>query len=165
MNARHDGDLCSEPEIQFLHDFRPSLSPVRLDEIKREIQARPSSGTSLRWLTTFLRTRAALLCALAVGALMSSGGVAIAVSGTGSNGTANTAEYGNPGKGPSAGTLQGAKAVTPTQVVEQTSAASSGQLPFTGFAALGLIVIGVMIAGTGLTIRYVVTHPRRAPDR
>ncbi len=48
------------------------------------------------------------------------------------------------------------------QVSEQTSAASSGQLPFTGFVAITLVIVGVGLAGTGLVIRFVARAPSSA---
>lgn len=80
---------------------------------------------------------------------MSTGGIALAVSGSSSSGSAASGEYAPP-SGPPAG--------PPEQVVTTVQAPSS--LPFTGYAAITLIVIGVGLATTGLVVRYVVTRRR-----
>lgn len=160
MSDNQDERRDFDAEIQKLNEHRPNLSALELDQVKQRVRARTGSTASPAW-RLFLRTRAAVITAIAAGALMSTSGVALGISGSALNGTASTAQYGHAGTGPAAGSQGTAvsNAPTPVLVSAQTSN-SSGQLPFTGFAAITLIVLGLGLAATGLVIRYTVTRPR-----
>jgi hypothetical protein len=163
MSELHDNEQYFQAEIERLRDRRPTLSPIQLDQIKQ--RARPRRQATSPFWRTFLRTRAAVITALAAGALMSSGGVALAVSGVSASGTASSAQYVQPGEsGPQAANKSNETeaAVTPAEASAQQATASSGQLPFTGFVAVTLIVLGAGLTITGVVIRYTVTRPSRA---
>ncbi len=67
MNEINDNDPGFRAEIHKLSENRPALSEMRLDEIKRQvIGRRRRTGSSL---SLFLRTRAAIITAIAAGAI------------------------------------------------------------------------------------------------
>ncbi len=91
-----------------------------------------------------MRTRAAITVLLATGLLMSGGGVAL---GIGDLGNAGIAQYGKP--------TTPVTLVVPEQerAVAQVSPTSSGQLPFTGLAAIPLVLIGLGLVVVGLVLK------------
>lgn len=91
-----------------------------------------------------MRTRAAITVLLATGLLMSGGGVAL---GVGDLDNAGVAQYGKP--------TTPVTLVVPEreQAVAQVSPTSSGQLPFTGLAAIPLVLIGLGLVVVGLVLK------------
>jgi hypothetical protein len=123
-----------------------------------------------------MRSRLTILVMLVLGLSLSTAGAGLAI--TGATGNATTAEYGNnpghetapegdvlgdsgsgssPAGGTSNGSTQGA-GVQPARQVE--TGANGGQLPFTGFAAIPVLVGGIALLGGGLVLRR-----RSADDR
>lgn len=138
-----------------------------------------------------MKTRTGLLAVLASGALLSSGGVAMGVSGLAAAGnSAATAQYnattpvtqttsgaqgqvqGATGqvlgatntKSPS-NAVSGATQSTPAAVAQPTRqealSNSGNQLPFTGYAAIPVLLLGLALLGTGAVMR----RRSRANDR
>jgi len=126
-----------------------------------------------------LRSRVAVTGMLVAGLLMSSSGAALSLSATG--GSAGVAQYAGPGETPlntpakdvpptlavpaaldtpsgdslpatkEKGAQQGTQGV---QAQRQVAAAATGkQLPFTGFAAIPLLIAGLALLVTGLVLR------------
>jgi hypothetical protein len=142
------------PEIRLLRDSLPELSELELDRIKRRVKARGRPRGTGVW--HLLRARAAVIGVIAVGALMTAGGgAALAVSGASTSGSASTAQYGTP-TGPTV--TAPTTAVTPAQQVAQTPVSTSSRLPFTGYAAIGVVALGLVLLVTGLGIRFVATR-------
>jgi hypothetical protein len=153
---------------------RPELAPLELDRIKVNVMRRSSAAPK----GGFMRARLTILGFLVVGILMMGTGGALAVSGF-SGGSAATVEYGPAGvKGVQAtGTLGSnttpcTEANSPTgstanncqptgspaaaaAVPSPTAQVSSGgkSLPFTGYAAIPVLLIGVALLGTGAIMR------------
>lgn len=128
-----------------------------------------------------MKTRTSILALLASGILLSSGGVAMGVSGLAGGNSAATAQYGQDqptgssisgaGQGsPSGGTgsqpgqdVLGASSTQPTGSAQTPAVAQPGQqqalegggkqLPFTGYAAIPLLLLGLGLLGAGVVLR------------
>ena len=160
--------------IEQLHAHRAELSPLELDRIK----------TTIKREKAHMRTRTSILAVLISGMVFSGGGVALGVSGLGSSNSAGNSQYsvqtkgagGSNGSGngptvkgasatrsPSAGT-KGAGATSPAAVAQPTAQQSldtgSGSLPFTGYLAIPVLLIGLALLGAGVMMRR-----RTAADR
>lgn len=115
-----------------------------------------------------MKSRLTILAMLVAGMLLCTTGAGLAVSGLSSKGNAAQGQY--PGEQPGgdvlgeeesggggggggeqpAGASQPAAAVQPAQQVE---AGAANELPFTGFAALPVLLGGVALLGGGLVLR------------
>jgi hypothetical protein len=156
---------------------RPHATEMELDRVKRLVLTRtrraPTTGG-------FMRTRLALLSILALGALFSTTGGALALSnltgsqsagdavypenpGTGdvggeegSGGGGNTLGDSTDGDGGSGTAGESASGSTPDDALEtaaQRESNEDGNLPFTGYAAIPLLLIGVGLLATGVVLR------------
>ena len=119
-----------------------------------------------------MKSRLAILATLVVGMLLSTTGASLAISGfASSTDKASVAQYGegvlgeeessSPGGGTQGeNTGGGDNGVQPARQVEAGTQATTGdqQLPFTGFAAIPILLGGVALLATGLVLR------RRAGD-
>jgi hypothetical protein len=170
----HDHDDFS-PLADELRANRPELTAIELDAIKRKVQARARTHAPSR-RTQLMRSRLTILVMLVLGLSLSTAGAGLAI--TGATGNATTAVYGsNPGHespdqgdvlgdndsggAPAGGTTTGSNqgsGVQPARQVE--TGANGGQLPFTGFAAIPVLVGGIALLGGGLVLRR-----RSADDR
>jgi hypothetical protein len=131
-----------------------------------------------------MKSRVALVAVLALGVLMSGTGASLAVSGFANTGSAGSAQYpknhthnnnhvkaANDGGGKctegSSGTsgsssssssgncAENEVAGVEAQAVEQTAVTgSSSSLPFTGFLAIPVLLIGLGLLGTGVAMRF-----------
>ena len=107
-----------------------------------------------------MKSRVTILAMLVAGMLLSTTGAGLAVSGISSRGDAAVAEY--PNEQPSGDVLgeeesgggaeQPAEEAQPARQVE--AGAGGNELPFTGFAALPILVGGVALLGGGLVLRH-----------
>jgi hypothetical protein len=151
---------------ELLRDHAPRLRDGELEAVKLRVLARAPKGPAMR-------TRLAITTALVVGLMMSLSGVALGISGISSSGSAGTAQYSTPGgnqplgeevpgqgaPGTTTPTLStpGSNDVIPAQVQpsKQTSNSPVREIPFTGFLAIPVLLIGValMLAGTMLRRR------------
>ncbi|MEA2281189.1 MAG: hypothetical protein QOK21_1796 [Solirubrobacteraceae bacterium] len=120
-----------------------------------------------------MKSRLAILSMLVAGMLFSTTGGALAISGFTSSNNASVAQYGgvkgesgggsNSGN-PSGGSVKGnpsgrtGAGLQPTRQIEAGATGGSGQLPFTGYAAIPVLFGGIALLSTGLIIR------RRARD-
>jgi hypothetical protein len=166
----HDAELG--PVIARLEAERPTASDLELGLIKQRVRERvtPRAGGSRR--TEFMRSRLAIIAMLVFGMVLSTGGGALAVSGfTSQNDSAAVSQYGpdndNGGDegggvlgdedngGPAGGGGGGEQAVQPARQVEAgaQNAEEGGQLPFTGFAAIPILLGGVALLSVGLVLR------------
>jgi hypothetical protein len=167
----HDAELGSV--IDRLKAERPTASDLELGLIRQRVESRvaPSARRSRR--TEFMRSRLAIIAMLVFGMVLSTGGGALAVSGfTSQQGNAAQGQYqqgvddeddGDTGvlgededSGAPAGDDDGAPAgdVQPARQVEAGAQATGGeQLPFTGFAAIPILLGGVALLASGLVLR------------
>lgn len=159
---------------------RHQPTPLELDRIKMQAirqaeQPRPSLYAVKKG--TFMKSRLALTLLLVAGFMLSTTGATLAVSGSSGSGSAATNQYVQPGneEGGHHHNEQGTKGVSgkggnenntlneepvtevevePAPATEQQAVVSSGSsLPFTGFVAIPLLVIGVGLILVGATIR------------
>jgi len=165
-----DQDLPAEFDgvIEQLHAHRAELSPLELDRIKTTIKREKSH----------MKTRTSIVAVLVSGLLFSGTGVALGVSGLASSDSAGNAQYqvtpqGGGGtkptvkgasetRAPNSGT-KGVSATSPTAVAQpsaQQSLDSSDSLPFTGYAAIPVLLLGLGLLGAGVMMRR-----RSAADR
>jgi hypothetical protein len=164
----HDDDL--QRVADRLQASRPQLTALELDEISQRVRARAAARRRPR--SAFMKSRLTILAMLVAGILLSTTGAGLAVSGLASHGNAAQAEYpaeqpqgnvlgeeesgggGGGGGTQPAGETQGqgqpAQAAQPARQVE---AGSGSELPFTGYAALPVLLGGVALLGGGLVLR------------
>ena len=163
--------------IDLLETERPTASSLELDSIKQRVRGRV--GRSRR--TESMRSRIAILATLALGMVLSTGGAGLAVSGFASQqGNAAQTQYGTTtptpesttqgegsndvlGEEESGGPSGGGNENSPagedneSQPARQVEAGAQGsgeeQLPFTGFAAIPVLLGGVALLTTGLVLR------------
>jgi hypothetical protein len=166
MDHNHD-DLNAEllDVAAELRAHRPEATALELDTVKRRVIAR--AGTRREGRGSFMRSRLAILAMLVLGFGLSTTGAGLAVTGFATSNDASVAQYGNDNN---AGTGNGGggnnqvlgesnQSGTPDQgvvagQVAATSQGSSGNsLPFTGFAAIPVLLIGVALLGSGLVAR------------
>jgi hypothetical protein len=165
----HDAELG--PVIARLEAEKPMASELELGLIRQRVRDRvaPSARRSRR--TEFMRSRLAIIAMLVFGGLLSTSGGALAVSGfTSQQGNAAQGQYGGvQGEEDDQGVLGeeesgGGSAPTensggggptqPTRQVEAGAQSSGGdELPFTGFAAIPILLGGVGLLTAGLVLR------------
>ena len=164
--------------IRLLQDGRPKATEMELDKIKQRAR-RQAADHSRRKQS--MKSRLAILAMVAFGMVFSTAGAGLAVSGiTSSSGNASVAQYGTPtptptptvtpagapaGTGDEGGVLPAEETnngpsggVSPaeddtTQPARQVEATSASQLPFTGFAAIPVMLGGIALLTGGLVLR------------
>jgi hypothetical protein len=166
----HDAELG--PVIARLEAEKPTASELELGLIRQRVRGRvaPSARRSRR--TDFMRSRLAIIAMLVFGGLLSTSGGALAVSGfTSQQDNAAQGQYGGvqgeeedqgdqgvlgedeSGGGPAPTNDNGG----PTQPSRQVEAGAQGtggeELPFTGFAAIPILLGGVGFLTAGLVLR------------
>jgi hypothetical protein len=177
----HNHDAEFGPEIARLRSSLPTLTELELDRVKARVRGRGHAAVSWRpWAST----RAAMVAVIATGAVMSTGGAAIGVTGWAASGGASVAQYSAPGSnGSGASGVAPSGAVLPTtgksttspstagpkqavsaeEQVAQPEVASSGTLPFTGFLVIPLLIIGVALMVVGVITRRAVGRSESPP--
>jgi hypothetical protein len=154
--------------VELLERERPSATPLELDQMKTRILARAQGkrGTGLKG--SLLKTRFAITTMLVLGLLLSFTGAGLAVSGSSESGSASHAAYPQPGEnnGNENGNVLGNEEQPPveaTQEANQVAATeSSGSLPFTGLAAIPILLVGVGLFGTGIVVRRSARHAEQS---
>jgi hypothetical protein len=138
--------------VRLLREERPQASELELDRIKRRVMApTPRKGQPMR-------SRLAILAMLVFGMLLSGTGAGLAVQGF-SRDDASVAQYPPKDDGDVLGEEDGNgnlpennEAVEDqAQVAQQVEAGDT--LPFTGFAAIPVLIGGVALIGGGLALR------------
>lgn len=140
---------------RLLREERPQASELELDEIKRRVRQRVARKGQP------MRSRLAILAMLVTGMLLSGTGAGLAVQGFDQSGDdASQAQYPPGGEGDVLGEEDSGGPVTPeetdvdeddAQVAQQVESGDS--LPFTGFAAIPVVLAGVALIGGGLMLR------------
>lgn len=156
------------------HQATPlELDRMKLQAIRQAEQTRPSLYAVKKG--TFMKSRLALTLLLVAGFMLSTTGATLAISGSSGSGSAATNQYVQPTNEEGGHNEQGTKGVsgkggkehntlneepatevevTPAPAAEQQAVVSSdSSLPFTGFVAIPLLVIGVGLILVGATLR------------
>ena len=149
-----------EDITRLLREERPQASELELDEIKRRVRTRVARKGQP------MRSRLAILAMLVTGILLSGTGAGLAVQGFDqTGGDASQVQYPPGGEGDVLGEDDSGGPTTPeeTQVDEDDAQVaqqveSGDSLPFTGFAAIPVVLAGVALIGGGLMLR------RQAPS-
>lgn len=141
-----------------LRDECAGLTPLELDRIKlRAIQQADRSRPSFlnRQKGKMMKSKLALTLVIATGLLMSTGGATMAISGSSGSGNAAQNEYADPDGTEELGSSAGDDSGVPPQDDQvATASTDSGSLPFTGFAAIPLLIIGLGFVSVGLFLRF-----------
>ena len=148
---------------------RPTPSGVELERMRHRAMAGEAASSRSQEngkVDTPMKPRIAIVSLLAAGTILMGAGTGLAVSGISGSNDAGSAQYPTttttPGQSGVAGATQGGvagatknSAPSVAQEPAQLEAASDdgGTLPFTGFAAIPLIAIGVGLLGGGLALR------------
>jgi hypothetical protein len=160
MHDEPHGDLEDR-----LRASRPTLSPLELDAVQRRVLGTAARPT--RKGTTMMRSRIAVIAMLVFGMLFSTAGAGLAVGGFADEDQASVAQYGTPGgdedenggavlgeREDDGGSVQGVS--DDVAAAEQTeftaSAQSGGELPFTGFTAIPVLLIGLALLAAGTVL-------------
>jgi hypothetical protein len=150
----HDDDL--QPVADRLRAARPQLTALELDDISQRVRARGAARKRPR--SAIMKSRVTILAMLVAGILLSTTGAGLAVSGLSSKDAA-IAQYG--GGAPQGDVLGeeesgGGSSNTPAAAAQPARQVESGDnsLPFTGFAALPILIGGVALLGGGMVLRY-----------
>jgi hypothetical protein len=142
-----------------LQEERPQLSQLELDQVKQRVRRHtdrmPGKGQSMR-------SRIAILLMLVAGLLVSTTGAGLAVQGATGNGNAAQNQYPQEDDGgvlgeevaDEEGTVSEPDEPTqPTRQVEVGVQAGDAELPFTGLAAIPIIVLGLVMTVGGVVLR------------
>ncbi len=148
------------PMAERLQQERPSLDGITLDRIKTRARAR---GTAPHRTGALLKSRLAITMILALGILMSLGGAGLDVSGLGeSSDDAVDVQYFNDPDDSSESSSSSETLGDPSDpgdpgdvdaAGQESSGTGGGDLPFTGFAAIPVLIGGVALLGSGFVLR------------
>jgi hypothetical protein len=144
--------------IRLLRENRPEATALELDRIKQRVRRRAAQPTSRR--RQDMKTRLAILLMLVLGMSLGTTGAGLAVQGLTSQ-DASVQQYG-PDENPGAvlgdqddnGDVAGNDTPSAVQGARQVeTSAGTGELPFTGFMALPVLLGGVALLSGGLVLR------------
>jgi hypothetical protein len=153
--------------IRLLRDRRPEATDLELDEIKQRVRRRAAQPRRAQPM----KSRLAILAMLVLGMLFSTAGAGLAVGGLAGSDSAAKSQY--PDIGPQetptgdvlpeettggGGGEEQTPPVTPqetedVQPARQVEVATESQLPFTGFAAIPIMLGGIALLSAGLVLR------------
>jgi hypothetical protein len=161
-----------QPVIDQLRAHRPEATALELDAMKQQVRSRVAKPARRRTRgNQLMKSRVVVLTMLVLGMLLSTTGAGLAVSGL-SGDNAGVAQYSQPPGGgggvlgdqdsgvggneaPSGGNEAnnggGGNEVQPARQVE--AGANNNQLPFTGFAAIPVLIGGIALLSAGLVLR------------
>lgn len=155
--------------IRLLREGRPQATEMELDQIKQRVRRRAAAPSGRK---QSMKSRVAILAMLVTGMVFSTAGAGLALSS--GNTDASVAQYGSPtpqgqvlpaeatstptpkpaGVAPAQATPSGGVAgVSAVQPAQQVAASSNSQLPFTGFAAIPVMIGGIALLTGGLLLR------------
>jgi uncharacterized iron-regulated membrane protein len=163
--------------IRLLKDERPQATELELDAIKQRV--RRNAADPSRRSSQSMKSRIAILGLLVTGMLFSTAGAGLAIQGAAQSGTnAAVSQYATPTptptpQGEEGGVLPAEEENAPTTQEEaptggvlpaeetqaaqparqEAAAAQASQLPFTGFAAIPVLLGGLALLAGGLVLR------------
>jgi hypothetical protein len=170
MSQNDDLQPDLQPVIDMLHAHRPEATALELDAVKQQVRARVANPARRRTRgNQLMKSRLVILTMLVLGMLLSTTGAGLAVSGL-SGDNASIAEYSTPtGGGGVLGDQDTGSGTAPeenngggnapetstnTQPARQVEAgANNSKLPFTGFAAIPVLLGGIALLSAGLVLR------------
>jgi hypothetical protein len=141
--------------IRLLRDRRPEATELELDEIKQRVLRRAAQSPRR---AQPMKSRLAILAMLVLGFVFSTAGVGMAIGGISGHSAAQT-QYGTvtPFSTPPGNVLgeehNNNGQTTGLQPERQEENGSNGQLPFTGFAAIPVLLGGIALLSGGLLLR------------
>jgi hypothetical protein len=161
---------------QRLTQDAPRMSAIELDELKRRVTTRDARKQTHQ-TRSIMRARFTFTSLLAAGILMTSGGATLAVSGlanradeeqygtttskaattksaTVPSGTLGATGVADTPQGAAPSENQGSAPAAPTaQAPRQVAESGGGNLPFTGYAGIPVLLIGIALLASGLVLR------------
>jgi hypothetical protein len=134
--------------IRLLRDNRPEATELELDQIKQRVRKRATQPARRK---QDMKSRLAILLMLVAGMMFSATGAGLAVQGLTSD-DASVSQYDRtpPGKVLGEEDESSDDVQQPRQV---ETGANTGELPFTGFLALPVLLGGVALLSGGLVLR------------
>ena len=139
--------------IRLLHDRRPEATELELDQIKQRILRRAAQPRRAQPM----KSRLAILAMLVLGFVFSTAGVGLAVGGLSGSDSAAITQYAGPTPTPPGEVLgneeNGNASTSGLQPERQVENGSNSQLPFTGFAAIPVLLGGIALLSGGLVLR------------
>jgi hypothetical protein len=163
----HNDDLDA-PDLRSiaeqLRESRPQLTALELDATKQRVQARAATPARRRTTKgTIMKSRLAMLALLVCGLMVSGTGAGLAVSGSSGKGNAAQIQYPSPQGGEEGGVLgeenagggnaPSAPSAQPQRQVEAGTNGGGTSLPFTGFAAIPVLLLGLGMTVAGVAMR------------
>ena len=169
MSQNDDLQPDLQPVIDMLHAHRPEATALELDAVKQQVRARVANPARRRTRgNQLMKSRLVILTMLVLGMLLSTTGAGLAVSGL-SGKNASIAQYststptggvlGDQDTGSGTAPEENGGGTAPnqaanTQPARQVEAgANNSQLPFTGFAAIPVLLGGIALLSAGLVLR------------
>jgi hypothetical protein len=134
--------------ISLLRDNRPEATELELDEIKQRVRKRAAQPARRK---QDMKSRLAILLMLVAGGMFSTVGAGLALSGSGND--ASVAQYGTPTPPPGNVLGEEDQSSDDVQQPRQVESGGSGELPFTGFLALPVLLGGVALLSVGFVLR------------
>jgi hypothetical protein len=167
--THHDNHLRDAefgPVINRLRAERPTASALELDEIRQRVRHRVARSARRSGRTEFMRSRLAIIGMLVLGMVLSTGGAGMAISGFTGDNDAAVSQYGRVapeddvlGEDDEGGPVKTESRTQPREVQPERQVelgvqdSGDEQLPFTGFAAIPILIGGVALLSTGLVLR------------
>jgi hypothetical protein len=145
-----------------LREQRPELSAMELDEVKTRVR-RHADRTQGKGQP--MKSRFAIMLMLVAGILVGTTGAGLAVQGSSGNGNAAVSQYPDDqppggvlgeedeGDDGAAGDVAGEDTSQPDRQVAAGVQGGGGELPFTGLAAIPIIILGVAMTASGVVLR------------
>jgi hypothetical protein len=157
--SHHDSHDDLQPVIEQLRAERPEASALELDMVKQRVRGRVARQHGRARSANPMKSRLSIILALALGMMLSTAGAGLAVSGfTSAGDDASVSQYGQENPRERDDVLPetdvgGGGPLQPTRQAEAGAQDTGGELPFTGFAAIPILIGGVALLSTGMVLR------------
>jgi hypothetical protein len=139
---------------------RPAATPLELDRVKSRVRSRVRRGAIAKG--NVLKTRLAIAMMIVLGVLMSGTGAGLALSGSSESGSAAQSQYDvspNENNGNPVLATEESGGPADTNAPAQTAAVTSNDsLPFTGLAAVPILLLGLGLVAAGLVVARNTRH-------
>jgi hypothetical protein len=136
--------------ISLLRENRPEATELELDQIKQRVRQKAAQPARRK---QDMKSRLAILLMLVAGMMFSATGAGLAVQGLTGN-DASVQQYGDEDQPPGGVLGEEDESSDDVQQPRQVeTGADTGELPFTGFLALPVLLGGVALLSAGLVLR------------